>query len=52
MASGALPDLTFTPLVQGLSNPWDVEFTPDGTLLFDVLRGGLGALLPAGKCAP
>ncbi|HEY4993279.1 MAG TPA: PQQ-dependent sugar dehydrogenase [Nakamurella sp.] len=48
-ASGALPDLTFTPLVQGLSNPWDVEFTPDGTMLFDVLRGGLGAVLPGGE---
>ncbi len=44
-----VPELTAATVVDGLTNPWDVAFTPDGTMLFDQLRGGLGAVLPGGE---
>lgn len=48
-ANPPVPELTVSTVVDGLSNPWDVTFTPDGTMLFDQLRGGLGAVLPTGE---
>jgi glucose/arabinose dehydrogenase len=48
-AAPALPELTVSTLVDGLTNPWDLEFTPDGTLIYDVRDGGLGAVLPGGE---
>ncbi|MTD15272.1 PQQ-dependent sugar dehydrogenase [Nakamurella sp. YIM 132087] len=36
-------------LVSGLDIPWDVTFTPDGTMLFDERGGGFSALRPDGE---
>ncbi len=38
-ATAALPELTVRPLVSGLSVPWDIAFTPEGTMLITE-RGG------------
>ena len=35
------PDLLVSTLVSGLSIPWDLDFTPDGTMLFTERRGVL-----------
>jgi len=37
------PPLTVQPVVGGLAIPWDVAFTPDGTMLFDQRAGGISA---------
>ena len=34
------PELTISALVSGLSIPWGIAFTPDGTMLFTERRGG------------
>lgn len=47
MAQGE-PTLTRTVLMTGLSNPWDLAFTPDGAMLFTERAHGLGVRLPDG----
>lgn len=37
--------LTVTPVVTGLANPWDVAWTPDGTMLFTQRPGPVNALV-------
>jgi glucose/arabinose dehydrogenase len=37
------PTVERTTVVSGLSNPWDIAFTPDGTLLFTERGRGLSA---------
>ncbi len=48
----ALPALTVTQLVTGLNLPWDLTFTPDGTMLFDQRSGIIRARLPSGVIRP
>ncbi len=47
-AAVALPALAVTQLVTGLNVPWDLTFTPDGTMLFDQRSGIIQARLPNG----
>ncbi len=42
------PELTVTVIVTGLSHPWGIDFTPDGTMLFTQLAGVLNARLTDG----
>ena len=42
------PELTVTVLVSGLSHPWGIDFTPDGTMLFTQRAGVLNARLADG----
>ena len=42
------PNLTIQELVTGLSTPWDMAFTPDGTMLFTERQGRLSARLTNG----
>ena len=42
-ASTEIPTLTRTTVVGGLQNPWDLAFTPDGTMLFTEKCRGLSA---------
>ena len=42
------PELTVTEIVTGLSHPWGIEFTPDGTMLFTQRAGVLNARLTDG----
>ena len=42
-APGAAPTLTVTPIVTGLDIPWDLFFTPDGTMIYNERGGGLWA---------
>ena len=42
------PPLTVVTLVSGLTIPWDLGFTPDGTMLFTERRGVLKARLSDG----
>ena len=42
------PELTVTVLVTGLSHPWGIDFTPDGTMLFTQRAGVLNARLADG----
>ncbi len=42
------PDIRVTTLVSGLSIPWDIAFTPDGTMLFTQRSGVLSSRLPDG----
>jgi glucose/arabinose dehydrogenase len=42
------PSLQVTTLVSGLAIPWDLGFTPDGTMLFTERAGRLRARLPDG----
>ena len=35
--------LTVTPIVTGLTIPWDLLFTPDGTMIYNERAGGLWA---------
>ena len=37
------PELRVSTLVSGLSIPWDLDFTPDGTMLFTQKRGVLSS---------
>lgn len=41
--STEVPTLTRTTIVGGLQNPWDLAFTPDGTMLFTEKCRGLSA---------
>ena len=47
-AREAAPQITVVELVSGLSIPWDLAFTPDGTMLFTQRSGVLSALLTDG----
>ena len=47
-AREAAPELTITELVTDLSYPWDIAFTPDGTMLFTQRGGVLSARLTDG----
>ena len=42
------PELMVTVLVRGLSHPWGIDFTPDGTMLFTQRAGVLNARLTDG----
>ena len=42
------PELMVTEIVQGLSHPWGIDFTPDGTMLFTQRAGVLNARLTDG----
>ena len=44
----AAPDLTVVEMVTGLSYPWDLAFTPDGTMLFTQRSGVLSSRLTDG----
>ena len=44
----APPDLQVDTLVSGLSIPWDIAFTPDGTMLFTQRAGVLSSRLTDG----
>ena len=46
--STEVPTLTRTTIVSGLQNPWDLAFTPDGTMLFTEKCRGLSARLANG----
>lgn len=39
------PPTTVTPVVSNLYVPWDVQWTPDGTMLFTERTGEIGALV-------
>ena len=43
------PDLTVTPVVTGLVQPWDLAFTPDGTMLFNEKVGRIDAWIGGAK---
>ena len=47
-AREASPELTVTALVTGLTHPWDIAFTPDGTMLFTERDHGLRVRLTDG----
>ena len=47
-ARAASPELTVTELVTGLTHPWDIAFTPDGTMLFTERDDGLRVRLTDG----
>ncbi len=42
------PELTMTEIVTGLSHPWGIDFTPDGTMLFTQRAGVLNVRLTDG----
>ena len=42
------PEFTVTEIVTGLSHPWGIDFTPDGTMLFTQRAGVLNARLTDG----
>ena len=42
------PELSVRELVSGLSHPWDIAFTPDGTMLFTERPGVLSSRLTDG----
>ena len=42
---GGTPHLTITPVVSGLSIPWDLGFLPDGSMLWTERAGTLKALV-------
>lgn len=45
------PAFTITPVATGLTLPWDVAQTPDGTLIFDQRGGGLSVRRTNGNVA-
>ena len=47
-AREASPELTVSELVTGLTHPWDIAFTPDGTMLFTERDDGLRVRLTDG----
>ena len=48
-ASSETPTLTRTVVMSGLQNPWDLAFTPDGTMLYTEKCRGLSARLANGS---
>lgn len=49
--AAARPTLTITTMASGLSIPWDLAQTPDGTLIFDQRAGGLSVRRTNGTVA-
>jgi glucose/arabinose dehydrogenase len=47
-ARGASPRVDVSTIESGLSYPWDLTFTPDGTMLFDERTGAIWARPPSG----
>ena len=47
--SAEAPKLARTVVMNGLQNPWDIAFTPDGVMLFTEKCRGLSARLADGK---
>ncbi len=47
----ARPTFTITQIASGLSIPWDIAQTPDGTLIFDQRAGGLSVRRTNGSVA-
>ncbi len=45
IAGAVTPTLTVTNAVTGLDHPWDLVFTPDGTMLFTQRPGAVDALV-------
>jgi glucose/arabinose dehydrogenase len=45
---GNAPKLTHTKVLEGLENPWDMAFLPDGTMLFTEKCKGLSVRMPSG----
>lgn len=45
---GQAPNLSATPVLTKLSNPWDMAFLPDGTMYFTEKCNGLSVRTPAG----
>lgn len=41
--------LTVSTVISGLNRPWDIAFTPDGTMLFTEKSGQINALIAGGK---
>lgn len=52
VAPPAVPGLTVDVIAAGLTNPWDVAFTPDGTMLVTERPGRLSVRLPDGTFRP
>lgn len=48
-SDGSEPRLNRTTVLSGLSNPWDLAFTPDGAMLFTEKCRGLSVRLADGK---
>jgi glucose/arabinose dehydrogenase len=45
---GNVPKLTHTKVLEGLENPWDMAFLPDGTMFFTEKCKGLSVRMPSG----
>ena len=45
---GQAPNLSATPVMSKLSNPWDMAFLPDGTMFFTEKCKGLSVRAPSG----
>ena len=45
---GNAPKLTHTKVLEGLENPWDMAFLPDGTMFFTEKCKGLSVRMPSG----
>ena len=48
VTAASIPPLQVTTVMSGLDIPWDLTFTPDGTMLFDQRKGVLSARLSNG----
>lgn len=48
-ADPATPDIQTQKLVQGLEHPWDIDFLPDGTIVFTERSGVLSKLIDGKK---
>ncbi len=46
--NGNVPKLTHTKVLEGLENPWDMAFLPDGTMFFTEKCKGLSVRMPSG----
>jgi glucose/arabinose dehydrogenase len=44
-ALSGVPELSVTKVIGGLNQPWDLAFTPDGTMLFTEKTGQVSALV-------
>ncbi len=52
LAAQNTSSLSHSVLVDGLENPWDMAFLPDGTMFFTEKCKGLSVLLPSGQINP
>jgi aldose sugar dehydrogenase len=48
-ATAAAPNLSATPILTKLENPWDMAFLPDGAMFFTEKCHGLSVRLPSGS---